>query len=182
MADSCFHNLKEGGIPRQLAEGLSARVFPGEHLMLSVVEIQPGRSPRCTRTPTSSGGCASRGSGSASRTASSIPSRRETSGRRRRTCRTGGVRPTSGRSCSTSFRRRGRSTRRPAPGTRKEEGGRGQGAGRAAAAPLFDTPLTGSGRRPPRPLPRARPRLLMFPDPPSRRSFSHRHRGWLSVG
>ena len=43
MADaSCFHNLKEGGIPRQLAEGLSARVFPGEHLMLSVVEIQPG--------------------------------------------------------------------------------------------------------------------------------------------
>jgi len=43
MADaSCFHNLTEGGIPRQLAEGLSARVFPGEHLMLSVVEIQPG--------------------------------------------------------------------------------------------------------------------------------------------
>src|SRR5712664_4534681 len=41
-ASSCFHNLKEGGIPRQLAEGLSARVFPGEHLMLSVVEIQPG--------------------------------------------------------------------------------------------------------------------------------------------
>ncbi|HEX7787724.1 MAG TPA: cupin domain-containing protein [Methylomirabilota bacterium] len=44
MADtsSCFHNLKVGGIPRQLAEGLSARVFPGEHLMLSVVEISPG--------------------------------------------------------------------------------------------------------------------------------------------
>ena len=45
MADAtatCFHNLKGGGIPRQLAEGLSARVFPGEHLMLSVVEIQPG--------------------------------------------------------------------------------------------------------------------------------------------
>ena len=43
MADSeHFHNLKRGGIPRQLAEGLSARVFPGEHLMLSVVEIAPG--------------------------------------------------------------------------------------------------------------------------------------------
>ncbi|MGH7349802.1 MAG: cupin domain-containing protein [Candidatus Rokuibacteriota bacterium] len=44
MADttSCFHNLKEGGIPRRLADGLSARVFPGEHLMLSVVEIEPG--------------------------------------------------------------------------------------------------------------------------------------------
>ena len=37
-----FHNLKRGGIPRQLAEGLSARVFPGEHLMLSVVDIAPG--------------------------------------------------------------------------------------------------------------------------------------------
>ena len=45
MADAtatCFHNLKVGGIPRQLAEGLSARVFPGEHLMLSVVEVQSG--------------------------------------------------------------------------------------------------------------------------------------------
>ena len=43
MADSeHFHNLKRGGIPRQLAEGLSARVFPGEHLMLSVVDIAPG--------------------------------------------------------------------------------------------------------------------------------------------
>ena len=43
MTDSGhFHNLTRGGIPRQLAEGLSARVFPGEHLMLSVVEIAPG--------------------------------------------------------------------------------------------------------------------------------------------
>jgi hypothetical protein len=40
--DGHFHNLKRGGIPRQLAEGLSARVFPGEHLMLSVVEITAG--------------------------------------------------------------------------------------------------------------------------------------------
>ena len=39
---SCFHNLKEGGILRQLAQGLTARVFPGQHLMLSVVEIEPG--------------------------------------------------------------------------------------------------------------------------------------------
>ena len=39
--DGHFHNLKRGGIPRQLAEGLSARVFPGEHLMLSVVDIAP---------------------------------------------------------------------------------------------------------------------------------------------
>ena len=42
MSDARFHNLKHGGIPRQLAEGIRARVFPGVNLMLSVVEIEPG--------------------------------------------------------------------------------------------------------------------------------------------
>ncbi|MBI1958684.1 MAG: cupin domain-containing protein [Candidatus Rokubacteria bacterium] len=37
-----FHNITTGGIPRQLTEGIRARVFPGVHLMLSVVEIEPG--------------------------------------------------------------------------------------------------------------------------------------------
>jgi quercetin dioxygenase-like cupin family protein len=37
-----FHNLKSGGIARQLADGIRARVFPGVNLMLSVVEIEPG--------------------------------------------------------------------------------------------------------------------------------------------
>ena len=36
-----FHNLREGGIPRALAKGIRARVFPGTHVMLSVVEIEP---------------------------------------------------------------------------------------------------------------------------------------------
>ncbi len=43
MADaSRFHNLKTGGIPRELTKGIRARVFPGVNLMLSVVEIEPG--------------------------------------------------------------------------------------------------------------------------------------------
>ena len=43
MSDSQhFHSLARGGIPRQLAEGIRARIFPGQNLMLSVVEIEPG--------------------------------------------------------------------------------------------------------------------------------------------
>jgi quercetin dioxygenase-like cupin family protein len=41
MGQEWFHNLREGGIPRELAKGIHARVFPGEHLMLSVVELEP---------------------------------------------------------------------------------------------------------------------------------------------
>jgi quercetin dioxygenase-like cupin family protein len=41
MGREWFHNLREGGIPRTLSEGIRARVFPGAHVMLSVVEIEP---------------------------------------------------------------------------------------------------------------------------------------------
>jgi quercetin dioxygenase-like cupin family protein len=42
MSDaSCFHNLHEGGILRELAPGISARVFPGVNAMLSVVTLEP---------------------------------------------------------------------------------------------------------------------------------------------
>lgn len=41
MGREWFHNLREGGIPRTLAAGIRARVFPGTHVMLSVVEIEP---------------------------------------------------------------------------------------------------------------------------------------------
>jgi quercetin dioxygenase-like cupin family protein len=42
MSDaSCFHNLREGGIVRHLAPGVTARIFPGVNVMLSVVTIQP---------------------------------------------------------------------------------------------------------------------------------------------
>ena len=40
-SDTCFHNLKEGGIERELAPGVRARVFPGENAMLSVVTLEP---------------------------------------------------------------------------------------------------------------------------------------------
>lgn len=36
-----IHNLREGGILRQLAPGMVARIFPGVHVMLSVVTIEP---------------------------------------------------------------------------------------------------------------------------------------------
>jgi quercetin dioxygenase-like cupin family protein len=39
---SCFHNLHEGGIVRELAKGVMARVFPGVNAMLSVVTLEPG--------------------------------------------------------------------------------------------------------------------------------------------
>ena len=41
MGGERFHNLREGGIPRALAPGIRARIFPGTHLMLSVVELEP---------------------------------------------------------------------------------------------------------------------------------------------
>jgi quercetin dioxygenase-like cupin family protein len=41
MGAEWFHNLRAGGILRELAPGIRARVFPGEHVMLSVVELEP---------------------------------------------------------------------------------------------------------------------------------------------
>jgi quercetin dioxygenase-like cupin family protein len=41
---SCFHTVGEEGILRQLAPGIAARVFPGVHVMLSVVTIEPHSS------------------------------------------------------------------------------------------------------------------------------------------
>lgn len=36
-----FHNLWRGGIERQLAPGVTARIFPGQFVMLSVVTLEP---------------------------------------------------------------------------------------------------------------------------------------------
>src|SRR2546425_1506381 len=36
-----FHSLREGGIVRQLAPGIAARIFPGINVMLSVVTLEP---------------------------------------------------------------------------------------------------------------------------------------------
>ncbi len=39
-----YHNLDDpsDGLFRELAEGVTTRIFPGEHAMLSVVTIEPG--------------------------------------------------------------------------------------------------------------------------------------------
>lgn len=43
MSDAdCFHKLGEGGIVRELAPGVTARIFPGVNVMLSVVTLEPG--------------------------------------------------------------------------------------------------------------------------------------------
>jgi quercetin dioxygenase-like cupin family protein len=39
--DTCFHNLARGGIERELAAGITARIFPGQNVMLSVVRLAP---------------------------------------------------------------------------------------------------------------------------------------------
>jgi quercetin dioxygenase-like cupin family protein len=41
MSDGCFHKLGQGGIVRELAAGVTARVFPGVNAMLSVVTLEP---------------------------------------------------------------------------------------------------------------------------------------------
>lgn len=43
MAQNFFFSISDPGqgIPRKLAEGLSTRIFVGEHVMLSVVTIEP---------------------------------------------------------------------------------------------------------------------------------------------
>jgi quercetin dioxygenase-like cupin family protein len=42
MADSThFHNLRRGGLVRELAQGITARIFPGINVMLSVVTLGP---------------------------------------------------------------------------------------------------------------------------------------------
>lgn len=46
MTRQCFHNLHDmsQGISRTLAEGLNARIFPGQNVMISVVHIDPNKS------------------------------------------------------------------------------------------------------------------------------------------
>jgi quercetin dioxygenase-like cupin family protein len=43
MAEQHFFNIdsSEGGIPRELAPGITTTVFPGEHAMVSIVRIAP---------------------------------------------------------------------------------------------------------------------------------------------
>lgn len=44
MADEHFFNIgrPDGGIPRELAPGITTTVFAGDHAMISVVRVAPG--------------------------------------------------------------------------------------------------------------------------------------------
>ena len=44
VSHDTFHNVRTGGIERELASGLNARIFPGVNVMLSVVTIEPHSS------------------------------------------------------------------------------------------------------------------------------------------
>ncbi len=60
-----FFNLDamEQGIARQLAEGLSTRVFPGDEAMISIVRIEPNSSGTAHSHPQEQWGLCVRGSG-----------------------------------------------------------------------------------------------------------------------
>ncbi len=53
MAAENFFNLSDPdqGIPRQLTEGISTRVFPGDQAMLSLVTIEPNAEGRMHSHP-----------------------------------------------------------------------------------------------------------------------------------
>ncbi len=60
-----FFNLDalEQGIGRELAEGLSTRIFPGEQAMISIVRIEPDKSGTAHSHPQEQWGFCVRGSG-----------------------------------------------------------------------------------------------------------------------
>lgn len=53
----------EQGIARQLAEGMTTRVFPGQQAMVSIVRIEPNRSGSVHSHPQEQWGFCLRGSG-----------------------------------------------------------------------------------------------------------------------
>ncbi len=65
MQEQYFFNLHDTdqGILRDLADGLSARIFPGENLMLSVVRIEPNKSGEIHSHPQEQWGVLLEGSG-----------------------------------------------------------------------------------------------------------------------
>ncbi len=65
MAVENFFNLSDPdqGIPRQLTEGVSTRVFPGEQAMLSLVTIEPNAEGRLHSHPEEQWGVMLEGAG-----------------------------------------------------------------------------------------------------------------------
>ena len=65
MAEDTFFNIEDRsrGIPRDLAEGMTARVYPGDQAMISIVTIDPNRAGRIHSHPEEQWGLCIRGSG-----------------------------------------------------------------------------------------------------------------------
>ena len=65
MSDPTFFNLHDlaQGIRRQLSDGLEARIFPGDNVMLSVVRIAPNREGQVHSHPEEQWGVLLEGSG-----------------------------------------------------------------------------------------------------------------------
>lgn len=60
-----FHNIDDGSdaIVRQLADGLSAHIYPGDQAMISIVSIEPGASGTLHQHPEEQWGMCLEGSG-----------------------------------------------------------------------------------------------------------------------
>jgi len=65
MTEQLFFNLHDlsQGISRTLADGLDARIFPGENVMLSIVSIGPNKSGEIHEHPQEQWGVMLEGSG-----------------------------------------------------------------------------------------------------------------------
>lgn len=65
MTEQLFFNLHDlsQGISRTLADGLDARIFPGENVMLSIVRIGPNKSGEIHEHPQEQWGVMLEGSG-----------------------------------------------------------------------------------------------------------------------
>lgn len=75
MAAENFFNLSDSsqGIARQLGEGLSTRVFPGEQAMLSLVTIEPNAQGQLHSHPEEQWGVLLEGSGVRTQDGEAVP-------------------------------------------------------------------------------------------------------------
>jgi hypothetical protein len=113
-----YHNLDrpDDGLFRELAPGLTTRIFAGEHAMLSVVTIAPNAEGIMHHHPEEQWGVLLEGSAVRFQGAEEIPVKKAISGARLATCRTRCAPGRTARACSTFLPRRGRSTGRRGAG------------------------------------------------------------------
>ncbi len=117
-----FHNLDNpsDGLFRELAPGLTTRIFAGEQAMLSVVTLAPNSQGSAASSSRGAMGRAPRRHlRCASRAARKSQSKKAISGARPATCRIPCAPARKARACSTSSVRRGPNTEKPGEGFRR---------------------------------------------------------------